>query len=338
MKRTSYLLRPGNLNRLRAVEQELADPGPNEVTVAVKTIGLNFADIFAVAGLYRAAPKEAFVPGLEYAGEILKVGSSVTRWKPGDKIMGVTRFGAYTTHLNIDERYATPLPSGWSFEEGAAYLVQVLTAYYALIPLGGLKPGDNVLIHSAAGGVGIFANRIAKKMGAFTIGTVGGPAKVDFCKSEGYDRVIVRSGHFEKDLREALGERPLNLVLECIGGKILKTSYNMLGPQGRLIVYGSAHFGFRGARPPMLKLIWKYLTRPKIDPQTMTYANRGVLGFNLIYLFDRAELMHEILADLEKMELPPPHVGHTYTFEQLPEAIRFFQRGENMGKIVIKVA
>ena len=336
MNRKSYFLRPGNIKRLHIENQDLPDPAPQEVTVAVKAIGLNYADIFAITGLYKAAPKEAFIPGLEYSGEVMKVGKEVTRWKPGDQIMGVTRFGAYTTHLNIDQRYVVPLPAGWSFDQGAAYLVQVLTAYYAMFNLGNLLPGQNVLIHSAAGGVGIHANRIAKKKGAFTIGTVGSPAKVDFCKKEGWDRVIVRGKDFKEKLAEALGERPLHLVLECIGGEVLMTGYKKLTAQGRMVVYGSARYGFRGNRPPILNMLWKYLTRPKIDPQRMTTSNKGVLGFNLIYLFNQSEIMHQILADLQQMELPPPYVGHTYRFEELREAIRFFQKGENVGKIVVR--
>ena len=335
MNRKSYFLRAGNIKNLQVTEQELPDPGPQEVTVAVRAIGLNYADIFAITGLYSATPKEAFIPGLEYSGDIIKVGKDVTRWKPGDKIMGVIRFGAYTTHLNIDQRYVTPLPASWGYEQGAAYLVQVLTAYYALINLGNVQAGQNVLIHSAAGGVGIHANRIAKRMGAFTIGTVGSAAKVDFCKKEGWDRVIVRGKDFKEKLGEALGDRPLHLVLECIGGDILMTGYKKLTAQGRMVVYGSARYGFQGNRPPILKLLWKYFTRPKIDPQRMTTSNKGILGFNLIYLFNQSNIMHQILGELERMELPPPHIGHTYRFEELPEAIRYFQKGENVGKIVV---
>lgn len=337
MKRKSYLLRAGNVANLRIAEQELPDPGPQEVTVAVRAIGLNYADIFAITGLYSATPKGEFIPGLEYSGEIVKAGKDVTRWKPGDQVMGVSRFGAYTTHINTDQRYVVPLPQSWRIEQGAGYLVQVLTAYYALINLGNLQPGRTVLIHSAAGGVGIHANRIAKKMGAFTIGTVGSPAKVDFCKKEGWDRVIVRGNDFAERLDEALGDRPLHLVLDCIGGKVLTAGYKKLTAQGRLVVYGSARYGFRGDRPPILQLLWKFLTRPKIDPQTMTTANKSVMAFNLIYLVDHVELMHEILADLERMELPAPYIGRSYKFEELPEAIRYFQRGENVGKIVVMV-
>jgi alcohol dehydrogenase len=165
--------RAGSFKRLKLVKEEIPVLEKHEVQVQVKAIGLNFADIFAVLGLYGATPEGSFIPGLEYAGIVSKVGDEVKGIEQGQQVMGVTRFGAYTTHLNIDQKYIIPLPEGWSFEEGAAYLVQVLTAYYALSELGGIKPGATVLIQSAAGGVGLWANRIAKQYEAYTIGCVG---------------------------------------------------------------------------------------------------------------------------------------------------------------------
>ena len=169
MQFKSYRLKGGNMANMKIMEDTLAEPAPNEVTVAVKSIGLNFADVFTIWGLYKAAPKDVFTPGLEYAGTIIKVGSEVQDLEIGTRVMGVTRFGAYTTHLNIDQRYVVPIPSSWSYQEGAAYLVQVLTAYYGLKELGNLKDEQTVLIHSGGGGVGLLANRIAKKKNAFTI-------------------------------------------------------------------------------------------------------------------------------------------------------------------------
>ena len=162
MIRKSYQLKAGNLANMKLVESTLAPAQAHEVSIAIKTIGLNFADCFAIWGLYSATPKGIFTPGLEFAGEVIAVGSDVSEYKVGDQVMGVTRFGAYTTHLNLDHRYLSPLPKDWSHEEGAAFLVQVLTAYYGLIPLGNLQEGGTVLIHSGAGGVGLLANKIAK--------------------------------------------------------------------------------------------------------------------------------------------------------------------------------
>lgn len=337
MQRHAYRLHSGSLSRLKLMEEQLADPGPGEVTIAVEAIGLNFADIFAIWGLYSATPAGDFVPGLEYAGVVARVGQGVAHFREGDKIMGVIRFGAYATHLNIDARYVLPLPEGWSFEEGAAYPVQVLTAYYALKELGGIRRGQTVLIHSAAGGVGIWANRIAKQYQAFTIGTVGASPKLDFLREEGYDQGIVRSPHFKTELEQALAGRELHLIMECIGGKILKEGYERLAPQGRMIVYGSARYASVGNRPNYLKLAWYYLTRPRIDPQKMIESNKGVLGFNLIWLYHQVELLHQLLSELEPMNLGKPHVGHTFPLEQLKEAILLFQTGKTVGKVVVVV-
>jgi NADPH:quinone reductase-like Zn-dependent oxidoreductase len=337
MQRQAYQLKAGSLNNLQLVADELPDPQPNEVAVAVKAIGLNFADIFAIWGLYAATPEGIFTPGLEYAGVIAKVGAEVKDLKEGDRVMGVTRFGAYTTHLNIDHRYVVPLPGDWEFAEGAAYLVQVLTAYYGLINLGNLQQGQTVLIHSGGGGVGLMANRIAKKYDAFTIGTIGRPDKRALLKKEGYDRVIVRSNSFEQDLKEALDGRPLNLIMECIGGKILKIGYQQLAPMGRMISYGSARYASVGNRPNYFKLLYYYLTRPKIDPQTMTSENKSVMAFNLIFLFEHADLMHEILGALQQLDIAKPFVGHRFAFDQLKEALLLFQSGKTTGKVVLEV-
>ncbi len=334
MQRQSYQLKAGNLKNLKLVSEALAAPGEEEVQIEVKAIGLNFADIFAMWGIYSATPKGVFIPGLEYAGKVIAVGAKVEHYKVGDSIMGVTRFGAYATALNIDQRYVIPLPEAWSFEEGASFLVQVLTAYYGLVHLGNLRKGSTVLIHSAAGGVGILANRIAKQYGAFTIGSVGSSEKVAFCKKEGYDEVIVRSNDFAKDLEKALQGRDLELVMECIGGKIFEIGFEQMAPQGRMVVYGAAHYARRSDKPNPLRLLFKYLRRPKVDPQSLIATNKGLLGFNLIWLYEKADLMSEILEEVKALDLEKPYVGHTFAFAEIPEAIRLFQGGKTIGKVV----
>jgi alcohol dehydrogenase len=339
MQYQSYQLRAGSLKNLQKVHATLPPPAPHEVTVATEAIGLNFADIFAIWGLYGATPPGVFIPGLEYAGTIVQVGAAVATVKVGDKIMGLTRFGAYTTHLNIDHRYVVPLPAGWSFAQGAAYLVQAFTAYYALKELGNLKPGQTVLIHSAAGGVVILAGRIAKKMGAYAIGTVGNSSKVDFLlQEEGYDQVIVRSQNtFTEDLKKSLGGRELNLILDSIGGKYFTMGFNVLAQMGRVVTYGSARYASVGDRPNYLRLLYYFLTRPKVDPQKLPEKNKGVLGFNLIWLYDRVELMNELLIELQAMDIGVPYVGHTFAFDELPAAVKLFMSGKTMGKVVVVV-
>ena len=303
----------------------------------MRAIGLNFADVFAIWGLYGATPKGEFTPGLEYAGTIEAAGEGVTHLRPGDRIMGVTRFGAYTSHLNIDARYAIPLPADWDFNTGAAYLVQTLTAYYAMATLGALQRGQNVLIHSAVGGVGLQALKIAKAYGCFTIGTVGTDAKVDFARAEGYDRVIVRGKDFEPQLKAALEGRPLHLLMDSVGGPFFSIPFDMLAPMGRAVVFGSARYATASDRPKKLHLLLHFFTRPKVDPQRLVETNRAVLGFNLIWLYEQADLLRSLLTELETLRLTPPHVGHVFPFEQLPDAVRLFQTGKTVGKVVVEV-
>ncbi len=338
ISRQAYVIpKAGSLRNITLRQEELPPPQPHEVMVAVKAIGLNYADLFAMMGLYSATPKGSFVPGLEYAGEIIAVGSAVKDRRVGTMIMGVTRFGAYASHLNIDARYVIPLPGGWSYAEGAAFLVQVLTAYYALVPLGNLQPGQAVLIHSAAGGVGLQANRLAKKLGAFTIGVVGSAAKVPLLQREGYDDWVVRSPQFKSDVLAALKGRQLNLVLEAAGGKFFTWSYQLLAPQGRLVTYGSASFSPTGPKPNYLTLVWKFLRRPRLDPLRMPTENKSVMGFNLIWLYEKADLLHQLVDEILALGLPAPFVGHAYPFTQLPQALDVFLGGNTTGKVVVEI-
>lgn len=334
----TYELTAGSLANLRLVDKPLPPPAPGEVSINVRAIGLNFADVFAIWGLYGATPQGTFTPGLEYAGHVTAIGEGVSGLAVGDAVMGVTRFGAYTTALNIDHRYVLPLPAGWTMAEGAAYLVQVLTAYYGLVNLGQLQAGQTVLIHSAAGGVGTFAGRIARQLGAYTIGTIGHADKVPYLEREGYEGWIVRNKRtFRADLQRALGERALNLIMECIGGKIFSVGFETLAPMGRSIVYGAARYGSVGNRPNYPRLLWQYLTRPRIDPQSLPEINKSLMGFNLIWLYERAELLHDILNELKALDVGRPYVGHRFPFNELPAAVRTFQGGKTVGKVVVEV-
>ena len=338
MKRKAYRInKAGSINKLKLMEENLPEPNNNEITIEVKSIGLNFADLFAIQGLYSATPKGSFVPGLEYSGIVLKTGSDVKDFKAGDKIMGAIRFGAYTTHLNIDSRYVLKIPEGWSFEEGAAFIVQALTAYYALVELGNIKKDYTVLIHSAAGGVGIYANRIAKKFDAYTIGTISSESKRNFLLNEGYDDVIFRNNNFEERLKKALGERKLNIVLESIGGKIYEDSFKALAPSGRIIIYGGAQFMSHSSRPNYLNVLYKFLTRPKIDPLALSNINKSVMGFNLIYLWDRPDDLQKMAEEILKLNLNKPFIGKVFSFNHLLDGLRYFQKGKNIGKVIVKV-
>ncbi len=319
------------------VSEELPPLNKNEVLIKVKAIGLNFADIFTIAGLYKAAPKKDFIPGLEFSGIIIDKGKEVKEFEINDKIMGVIRFGAFTDHIVIDKNYVIKLPEDWSFEEGAGFIVQALTAYYALIKMGNLQSGHTVLIHSAAGGVGLYANRIAKKFSAFTIGTIGNANKLNVVENENYDEIIIRNKNFKEELEKKLNGRSLDLIMEAIGGKIQKISFNFLAPTGRMVAYGLSDYSSPTSRPNYLRLAYKYLTRPTYDTLTLIESNKSILGFNLIWLYDRLELLKGMLNEITELNLEKPIIGKVFEFKDLIKAVKELQSGKTIGKVVVKV-
>jgi alcohol dehydrogenase len=125
--------------------------------------------------------------------------------------------------------------------------------------------------------------------------------------------------------------------MECIGGEIFKVGYDALAEEGRLIIYGSARYASRSDKPNYPKLMYQFFTRPKIDPQKMIELNKGILGFNLIYLYEKSELMHALLKELSSLDLGKPIVSEQFAFDELPEAIKVFQSGKTMGKVIVNV-
>ena len=333
----------GSLDRLKRESEDLGAPPPGHARVRVGAVGLNFADLAACLGLYSATPKGAFVPGLEFAGTVDAVGDGVTAVAPGDRVIGLTRFGAYATDINADARYLHPLPAGWSYADGAALPVQALTAWYAINDLGSCKPGHAVLVQSAAGGVGLNALAILSGMGARVVAAVGRESKVPFLvEHAGLARpqVVVRDRRaFGTQLDRALGAigtDGFDLVLDAVAGPFFEPAYRRLRPAGRMVIYGAADLMPAGSRTNWLKLAMRYVARPRIDPINMVSANRSVMGFNLIWLWDQAELLPGSYAGLARYITRAPHIGRRFPFGQAPAAMRYLQSGGSVGKVVLE--
>ncbi len=232
-----------------------------------------------------------------------------------------------------------PLPQGLDFAQAAGFPVAYLTGWYAVRELVRLRAGQRVLIHSAAGGVGSALIQLCKQSGAFVVGVVGAPHKVAVAKELGADAVIDKSSEDPWSAVERHSPKGYHVVLDGNGAETLKQSYAHLCPTGRLVIYGYHSMLVRGkARANWLKLAWHWLRTPRFDPFTMTNENRGVLAFNLSYLFDEMDLAEVALAELfgglERGEL---HALPTQTlpFEEVAEAHRRLHSGASVGKIVL---
>lgn len=338
----------GNIDRLKLRDVPLPEPRSGEARVRVHYCGMNLADVFAVLGLYSATPRGAFTPGLEYSGVVEEVPSgSSTRLKKGDRVMGLTRFGGYASHINADVRYLRKIPSKWNLAQAAAFPVQALTAYYGLESLGWisrLPERSPVFIHSGAGGVGLHALQVCQHFGALPVVSVGNDEKMKFLEKEiglSREQVIVRTaGGFALELDHKLKRFQKDgfaLIFDAIGPPYFKPLYNRLAPAGRHIYYGSANFMPSGKRPNYLKLALKYLKRDKVDPLEMISSNRSVMGFNLIWLYNQVEMLEELYTDMMEIKWQPPYIDSTFDFAKAPDALEYFKQGQNRGKVLLEV-
>ncbi len=340
--------RAGSLERLRLVEEPLPPPAAGEAQVAVRAVGLNFADALALLGLYSATPPGPFVPGLEAAGVVRAIGAAVPGRTPrvavGDRVMVLTRFGGYATAFNVDVRYLEPLPAGWSFESGAAFPVQALTAWYGLVRLGGVGAGSVVLVQSAAGGVGLNALALLARLGARAVAVVGNPAKAEFLRAHAAldpARIVVR-GRADYDARldaavAGLGASGFDVVFDAVLGRWFRPAFERLAPEGRYVLYGAADFMPKGRRRGWARLAGQWLRRPRLDPLAMIASNRGLLGFNLIWLFEQFDRLPGAYAALAALALPPPYVGQRYAFADARGALEELKGGRTIGKSVLTI-
>jgi alcohol dehydrogenase len=340
--------RAGSLDRLRLVEEPLGPPGPGEARIAIRAVGLNFADAFACLGLYSATPAGSFVPGLEAAGVVEALGPPLAgRPRPavGDRVIVLTRFGGYATAVNADTRYLAPVPPGWSFEAAAAFPVQALTAWYGLVRLGAVRAGQVVLVQSAAGGVGLQALAVLARLGARPVGVVGSAAKIEFLAERHTlprTSLVLRTGAaYGAGLDAALASldaRGFDVVFDAVLGRWFRPAFARLAPEGRYVLYGAADFMPSGRRRGWTRLAWQWLRRPRLDPLAMISANRALLAFNLIWLWEAVERVPEAYAALAALELPAPHVGARHGFADARRALLELKSGQTVGKSVLVVA
>jgi synaptic vesicle membrane protein VAT-1 len=338
------IAKPGSFERLRLVEAADPKPGPGEVLVASRAAGVNFADVVVRLGLYESAKKYVgwpITPGFEFSGEVAALGEGVSDLQVGERVFGLTRFGGYASHLCVPRGQLFRVPSALSHAQAASFPVVHLTAYYALREILRTRPGrgERVLVHSAAGGVGLAALQLARADGLIPIGVIGSSHKRDIALSYGAAHVIDKSTQALWPEVERIAPGGLHYVLESNGAETLKQSYRHLRPTGRLVVYGFTTMLSRGsARPNWLKLAWEFLRTPRFHPLELLNLNKGVIGFNLSYLFEEQALLEEamtrMLAELESGALRPLPVTEV-PLADAADAHKALQSGTSVGKLVL---
>ena len=336
--RSVWITRTGPPEVLEVRDGPEPAPKSGEVLVRMRAAGVNFADVMARLGLYPDAPKLPCVVGYEVAGTVERVGAGVSNLKEGDRVVALTRFGGYTEAVAVPAAQVFPMPARMSFEEAAAVPVNYLTAVLMLRHFGNVRKGDRVLVHAAAGGVGMAAIQLCRIAGAEVIGTAS-VAKHATLREAGVAHAIdYRTQDFEQEVKRITGGRGVDIVLDATGA--FGKSYRSLAPLGRLVCFGISGAA-TGLAPSRLAARGRIISLPWFHPIKLMNDNKAVIGVNLGHLWDRIELLRDemlsLLADYEGGRIAPV-VGKTFPLGEAAAAHRFIQERQNVGKVVLTAA
>jgi putative PIG3 family NAD(P)H quinone oxidoreductase len=331
--RAVVITRPGGPEVLEVREVATPEPGPGEILVRVVAAGLNRADILQRKGHYPAPPgSPTDIPGLEYAGEVADIGPDTTRWRAGDRVMGLVGGGACAEYLVTHADTAIPVPAAWpGTAAGADPLVLAgavpevfLTAYDALVLQLGMKSGETVLVHAVASGVGTAALQLVKAWGARCIGTSRSAAKLERARALGLDVAVDSSREdFAEAVRRETGDRGVDVVLDLVGGPFLEGNLQALAPRGRMVIVGLT--AGRTASLDMGVVLNKRLTLVGTAMRSRTLAEKVAVA---------CAFEGEVLPLFAAGRLRPV-LDRTFPMAQIGEAHRVLETDATFGKLVL---
>jgi NADPH:quinone reductase len=297
-------------------------PGAGELRLRIEARGVQYVDVLQIAGTYQVRPEPPFIPGSEAAGEVVAVGPGVTRFKPGDQVMSRHRTGALAQYANAREDACDPIPTGLDLAEAAVLRSGHGTAYHALLQRGRLVAGEWVLVHGAAGGIGIAAIQIARNVGARVIATAGTDAKRAACLQEGAEHAIEYHRGFLDRVREITGGRGVDVVYDAIGAAVTEESLRCLTYGGRLLI-----LGFLGGGPANIRS--NYLLIKGIE------AIGVYMGGFQTNQPERFAANTRALLDMAAAGQIRPRISHRFRLQQAADAVRAVIDREVIGKAVL---
>jgi len=305
--------------------RELPDPivGPGQLGVDVKAAGCNFFDILIVQGRYQVKPPFPFIPGGEIAGVVREIGQGVSGFAVGDRVLASAPMGGYADRIAIPASFAHRMPDAMSFEEGASFPIVYPTSYAGLVYRAALKPGETLLVHAAAGGVGLAAVQIGKALGARVIATAGGPDKVRVAIEAGAEFGIdYNNEDFVERVKEITGGKGADVIYDSVGGDIFDKSLKCIAWCGRLLV-----IGFAGG------------TIPSVAANRILLKNVSVVGLHWgAYAKYEPARIPETFAALfqlyEEKKIRPVIYG-SYPLEKAADALAALGSRKTHGKVVL---
>lgn len=315
--------------------RELPDPvpGPGEVVVRVRAIGLNFADCAARLGVYPKVPRTPAVVGMEVAGEIAALGPGVAGPAVGTRVGAVPIFGGHAELVRVRATHVRPLPASLSFAEGAALAVTGLTADHALFTVGRIRRGERVAVNAAAGGVGTMVVQLAAHAGARVLAVASTEAKRRLAAELGAHETCSYEGY-----RQAL-HGGVDVVLDSVGGAQFRPGWRALRPDGRYILFGFAA-GVGALRVRWLHALIELARMGVMVPVALVASCRTLVGFNLSLEPHLAAELQDRFAKLEGLVAAGALrvvIGARFPFEQLPDAHRLLQSRASTGKVVVEL-
>lgn len=311
----------GGPEALQYVDVPTPQPKPNEALVKIQAAGLNFVDVYYREGRYPA--QTPFIPGSEMAGEVTEVGSEVKGFKPGDRVAQTNVMGSYAEYQAVPAEKLVKIPDGITYEQAAAIMLQGATVHYLVRSTFPLKSTDTLLLHAAAGGVGLLLTQFAKKIGARVIGTVSTEEKARFARDAGVDEIILYSKQdFVAEVKRLTGGKGVDVVYDGVGKTTFEGSLQSLRPRGYMVLFGGAS----GAVPPF-------------DPIRLTqlgslFLTRPSLGH---YIATREELewrMNEVFQLVTAGDLKV-HIGAKYKLSDAAQAHRDLEGRKTVGKVLL---
>jgi NADPH:quinone reductase len=310
---------------LQIAEGPVPAIGLREVLIQVEFAGVNRPDLLQRAGKYPPPPGASPILGLEVAGRVAALGAEVTSWNIGDQVCALTPGGGYAEYCRTDGSHCLPLPRGFELATSAAVPETFFTVWTNLIARGHLQPGESVLIHGGSSGIGYTAIQIAKQFGANVFTTVGSEQKAKFCLTLGADHAInYRTHDFVSEIERIAGTRPLDVVLDMVGGTYIEKNISLLKLEGRLLqiafLQGSTVSDF-DFTPIMLRRLT--VTGSTLRPRSVEEKA------------DIASALREHVWPLLESGQLKVVVDKIFRYSEVAEAHRFMERGEHLGKIVL---
>lgn len=335
----AYLIKYGNAeNAFKIREAHKPQQNPNQVLIKVEAFGLNFADVMARLGLYKAAPPLPAILGYDVVGKIEAIGANVNHVKLGDRVIALTKFGGYAEYALADKEVVYKIPNSFSAGVAVALATQYSTAYFLSHHMANLQENDTVLIHAAAGGVGTALVQMALHKKCIVFGTCGSEEKVAYLKNNGvYYPINYRKNDFEDVVRKVIEKKGLDAVFDPVGGKSVKKDFRLLGAGGRVFSFGVSSMNQTKTIFGKLRVLWQF---GLYHPLQFLSGSKGIVGINMLKVAEEnpekiAKVMQEVIRLTEEGILTP-HIGGEYQVKELAEAHAFLESRKSMGKIVVK--